>query len=185
MNIVARLARSYRRREGGMSLIEVLIAVLIMVVIALGILPLFSRSVRQNREGANYTDITNVARSALEEYLRLDFNAPEMTLPGGSTQLFTKQVYDRQLQRWVDSTVAIPAPANAAKPHLYERWIVIQQFTSGDFTSDGYLDDPKPGNTDRMLIQLKRIRVTVRPLWKSELALGNPMPFALETVKAI
>ena len=166
----------------GMSLVEVLIAAAIMAIIALGLLPLFARSVRQNREGANYTEATNVARSTLEGYIALDFNAPALTLVGSATQLQTVQVYDIGLQRWV--AVGTP-PSDATKPHRYERTVIVEQFGSGDLLDDGDLDTPLKGSDPDSLVQLKRIRVIVRPLWKNNSILGRPSPVSLETLKTV
>lgn len=171
-----------RAAERGLSLIEVLVAVAIMAAVALGIIPLFMRSIRQNREGANYSDITNVARSALEEVVHHDFNAPELTIDAGTSRK-TRQVYDRGLQRWVDSTTAIPAPSDVTKPHLYERWVTVEQFRGGDFNEDGYLDDPVPAGTNPMEVNIKRIRVMVRPLLGPEFAFGRRNNTTLEIIK--
>jgi type II secretory pathway pseudopilin PulG len=172
--------------ELGMSLIEVLVAVLIMTVIALGIVPLFMRSIRQNREGANYTEVTNVGRSALEEFSQLDFNAPELTIAAGN-DLRSRQVYDRGLERWVDSTAGIPVPVDITKPHVYERWITVEQFAAGDFTDDGYLDTPLAAGTDPTNVNIKRVRVMVLPLIYdgSAIAFDVRDPVTLEIIKGI
>ena len=182
LHLDTRRARA-RSRQRGMSLIEVLVAVLIMATVALSIIPLFIRAIRQNHDGATYNDVTNVARSALEEVVRHDFNAPELTVDVG-TQKRTKQVFDRGLQRWVDSTASMPAPSDPTKPHLYERWVTVEQFRGGDFNDDGYLDDPLPAGTNPMQVNLKRIRVMVRPLLGSSF-FGRPAPTTLEIIKAI
>lgn len=167
-------------RQGGMSLIEVLIAVLLMVVVALSLLPLFSRSIRQNREGGNLTDLTNVARSALEEHLQLDFNAPQLAIAVGSTERWTHQYWSAPQRRWL----ALADPANPPAGALWARSVQIQQFASGDLLDDGFLDDPLDGNAPADEIQLKLIRVIVRPLWRST-AFGRPTPIALEVLKAV
>lgn len=180
------IARPAGRRDAqrGLSLIEVLVAVALMTAIALGIIPLFMRSIRQNREGANYSDITNVARSSLEEMVRHDFNAPELTIDAGTSKK-SRQVYDRGLQRWVDSTVSMPPPSDPKKPHLYERWITVEQFRGGDFHEDGYLDSPLPAGTNPMEVNIKRIRVMVRPMLGAEFAFGHHSNTTLEIIKTI
>lgn len=183
--VASRPPSSPRHGEQGLSLIEVLVAVAIMMVIALGILPLFMRSIRQNREGANYTEVTNIARSALEEVVRHDFNSPELTIDAGTSKQ-TRDVYDRGLQRWVNInpvTASLPAPSDPDKPFFYERWITVEQFQGGDFTDDGYLDSPQPAGSDPLYIQVKRIRVMVVPLGQP--FLGRAVPTTLEMMKAI
>lgn len=180
------------RDELGMSLIEVLIAVAIMTVIALGIVPLFMRSIRQNREGANYTEVTNIARSALEELVRNDFNSPELTIDAGTVKE-TRQVYDRTLQLWVNASLApnpLPDPTDWTKPHFFERRIKVEQFAGGDFIEDGYLDTPEPAGTNPTEVQIKRIRVMVLPVFGStpgvgQFLLGSPNPTTLEAIKGI
>ncbi|HEV8628759.1 MAG TPA: type II secretion system protein [Thermoanaerobaculia bacterium] len=179
--------RARWHRAAGMSLVEVLVSLLIISTIAVGILPLFSRSMRQNREGGNYTELTNVARSALEEYLQLDFNAPPLTLVAGSTQLVTTQYLDPATQRWV--TFVLPAvPPAAAR---YQRTIQVQQFGSADLLNDGNLDTPLDGAKSSDEVQLKLVRVTVTPLWgrtgtgADSGLFGKRTPVTLEVLKAV
>ncbi len=181
-----RIPRRPQATQLGMSLIEVLIGVAIMFVVAIGIIPLFARSIRQNREGYNYTEITNIARSSLEELVQDDFNSPELTITAGN-QKVTKEVFDRSLKRWV---AAGTAPVDPSKPHLYERWVTIEQFSAGDFKDDGYLDSPLAAGSDPTTINIKRIRVMVRPMWgawaaSASFLLGAGNPVTLEAVKAV
>ena len=178
------------RGEAGMSLIEVLIALVLIGVVAIGIVPLFARSVRQNREGGNYTDITNVARSCLEEYLQFEFNAPSLTVPAGSTERMTNQYLDPGTKRWVTYVSPTVPPANA----LYQRSVQVQQFTAGDLVLDGSLDSPQDGGVPARNIQLKLVRVAVRPLWGGVGGgsgggvfdiLGKRTPIAIEVLKAV
>ena len=171
-------------KHSGMSLVEVLVAALIMVVVALGILPLFTRSIRQNREGANFTDLTNVARSALEEYLQMDFRAPKLTVPAGTDELVVQHYWDSAARQWLP----LPADLNSLPGTArFERTIQVQQFASGDLILDGTLDDPLAGDAPADLVQLKRIRVMVRALTISgrEFVAGRPTPVGLEVLKAI
>jgi type II secretory pathway pseudopilin PulG len=167
-----------------MTLVEVLVAVLIMVVVAMGLIPLFSRSIRQNREGANFMELTNVARSTLEQYLQLDFNAPQLTLADGQPDIVIQEYWHQGVRQWLP----LPADLNTLPiAAQVERTILIQQFSSGDLILDGKLDTPHPGGTSLQQIQLKRIRVMVRPLSivGREFATGRPTPIALEVLKAV
>jgi prepilin-type N-terminal cleavage/methylation domain-containing protein len=174
------------RQDSGMSLVEVLVAVAIMALVALAILPLFTRAVRQNREGGNFTEVTNVARSALEEYLQLDFNAPRLTVADGQTILRRQDYWDPVNRRWEPYDPAAPPFPIESPPVgvLWHRAIDVQQFTSGDLLEDGALDDPLDGSVSDERVQLKLIRVTVQPLWNS-FASGRPSPIALEGLKAV
>jgi len=73
-----------RKRESGMSLVEVMIGVALMAVTALALLPLFTHGVGQNRDGARLSELANGARSALEEYARLDLDSAPLQVPAGA-----------------------------------------------------------------------------------------------------
>jgi prepilin-type N-terminal cleavage/methylation domain-containing protein len=175
--------RTARRshEQAGMSLIEVLIAVLIMVVIAIGLLPLFNRSIRQNRDGSNYMELTNVARSTLEEYSQLDFNAQGLAVPAGQTMLLRHEYWSNAESRWLP----LPDPNNPPATARWQRSVQIEQFTAGDLVEDRALDDPLDGDTPEEFVHLKRIRVTVRPRWTAFDIFGRPTPIALQVVKTI
>lgn len=189
------------RRQRGMSLIEVLVAVLIMTVVALGIIPLFTRSMRQNREGSNYTNLTNVARGALEEVKGLDFNAPQLQIAGAQRIRNMYQYWDNNTRTWfswdtsasgawadlgglptaLDNGGPAPTPPSTA---VWFRTITVEQFTAGDLLTDKSLDFPLLGSTDGMDVHYKRIRVAVTPLWGVANILGRGTPVSLEVVKA-
>jgi prepilin-type N-terminal cleavage/methylation domain-containing protein len=69
------------RREAGLTLIEMLIAVALLGIILLGIAPLFIQSVRSNYAANEYTSIHNLARDRLEQLLNLPVTDPQLT-PG-------------------------------------------------------------------------------------------------------
>lgn len=175
--------RGRHSREAGMSLIEVLVAVLIMTAIALGLLPLFTRSVRQNREGANYMNLTNVARSTLEGYLQLRFDDPLLTVPAGQDLLERNEYWDEGDSTWKPMVDAETLPVG--KSVRWQRTIQVQQFSSGDFVDNGQLDNPLDGGFSPEFVQLKLVRVFVRPRWGADFAFGRPTPVALEIIKAI
>ena len=170
-------------RAAGMSLIEVLVAVLIMVAIALGVLPLFTRSIRQNREGANYMNLTNVARSTLESYMQLGFDDPRLAVPVGENALERHEYWDEGDSTWKPMADAETLPAG--KNVRWQRTIEVQQFSAGDFVDNGQLDNPLDGGFSPEFVQLKVVRVFVRPRWRADFAFGRPTPVALEIVKAI
>jgi type II secretory pathway pseudopilin PulG len=169
-------------REAGMSLVEVLIGVALLAVIAVGILPLFANSIRQNREGGKFTDLSNVARSTLEEYERLDFNAPQLSIPAGKTSSQLDQYWDATGRQWV----AFAAPGSPPSSALWQRSVVVQQYASGDLLDNGNLDTPLDGGVSASEVQLKMVRVVVRPLWNAaNKVLGVPTPVTLQLLKAV
>jgi prepilin-type N-terminal cleavage/methylation domain-containing protein len=177
-----------RRRQRGMSLVEVLIAMLIISVIAIGIVPLFARSARQNREGSNYTVMTNVVRSSLEEYLQIALDSPQLTLAPGTSEKLTNQYLDPLTKQWV----TFVAPTEPPSTSLYQRSIAVQQFTAGDLLDDGSLDNPLDGAASKQDVHIKLVRVSVRPLWGRAGSgggifglLGKRTPIAIELMKTV
>jgi prepilin-type N-terminal cleavage/methylation domain-containing protein len=106
--------------RNGFSLIEVLIAVAILGIVALGIVGLFSRSIVVNASGYDYAVLSAVARQALEELQGLPFtdaaldpstNPHTWTDPTGSGRFtVTYNVSDYFIQSWADVAGAGPWP---------------------------------------------------------------------------
>ena len=67
----------------GFSLIEVLIAMALAGLLLVGVLPLFTKSMTNNVEGNQLTEVTNRARLHLEELMAMRIDAEELTVPDG------------------------------------------------------------------------------------------------------
>jgi prepilin-type N-terminal cleavage/methylation domain-containing protein len=140
-------ARSDRRR--GFSLIEVLIAVGILLLVALGILPLFTRAMLSNVSGLESTRVSNQARSRLEELFQLPFNSPQLDVPGGSTELVVDQYYSPSTRQWESGT-------GAGVPAIFIRTTTIRQYGVTDLTT------PLDGDAPAAAVHLKEIVISVR-----------------------
>jgi Tfp pilus assembly protein PilV len=70
-----------RRREAGVTLVELLIATFLLALILLAIAPLFITSVKSNYAANEYTSIHNIARDRLEQLMSLPFNDAQLA-PG-------------------------------------------------------------------------------------------------------
>ncbi len=68
------------RRQAGLTLVEMLIAVALLGIVLLGIAPLFIASVRSNYAANEYTSIHNLARDRLEQLLNLPVTDPQLTV---------------------------------------------------------------------------------------------------------
>jgi type II secretory pathway pseudopilin PulG len=71
-----------RRREAGVTLVELLIATFLLALILLAIAPLFITSVKSNYAANEYTSIHNIARDRLEQLMSLPFNDPQLDAAG-------------------------------------------------------------------------------------------------------
>lgn len=141
-------------RRNGFSLVEVIIAALLMLAIILGLLPLFARSVLSNASGADSTQISNFSKSTTEALLQAPFNSTPVLVAGGTTELVTVEYWDDANKRFT-----LTAPA-AGDPPRWTRTTRVRQFSIEDL-DDGVLNDPKDGGTDPNFIHLKEVEVEV------------------------
>lgn len=111
-----------RRSAAGFTFIETLIAGAILVIIAIGILPIFIRSMANNATGGELTQKVNSAESRLEEYYPLNVDNPNINWSTGTVRT-TTNFYTRGVnpnanlgaatdRGWVtEGTLAQPVPA--------------------------------------------------------------------------
>lgn len=80
-------------RQGGLSLIELLIAMALFSFIAIGIVPMLVSSLASNNRGWEATQAANFAKSYLDPMLQAPYEAPGLTVPSGSTELLATSSY--------------------------------------------------------------------------------------------
>jgi len=136
------------RAQRGFSLIEVLIASVILLVISLGMVPLFTRAIGSNRSGFDYTQVSNFARSRAEEFFQYPFNSAKLTVPVGQTSLEVKDYYSSQNHDWEGSLTA-------GDFALFTRTTTIRQFGVLDLTT------PLDGGAEARTVHLKEITVAI------------------------
>ena len=162
------------RVAGGFSVVETLIASLILLFIALGIIPIFARAIRDNSSGSDSSQATNHARSRIEEALQLPFNNQALAVTGAATAAQTVDFWDQgspdrvgeTAERWVTTR---PSLTRA----LWTRTLQVRQFGIADL-DDGRLDTPLPGSTQPVFVHLKEVEVRL----VSEKQPGNPLATA-------
>ena len=140
-----------RRAEAGFSFIEVVIASLLLLMIAVAVLPMFTEAAASNESGREYTDVANFARSRAEELTQLQFNAEPLTITSGTERLH-EEYYSRLTKKWVTGT------PTSADPALWLRRTRIHQYEAMDRS----LTTPLPAGTDPLRIHVKEILVEVR-----------------------
>lgn len=142
--------------EQGFSLIEVLIASGILLVVALGVLPIFAQAIVNNRAGADYTQATNIAKSELERLYALPFSSPELQVTGEATERIA--YYSQHQKKW------LAGAAPTADPPLWTRTTTIRQYGLGgvvDIDKDGAFDPPLPEGTAAAFVHVKEIEIRV------------------------
>jgi type II secretory pathway pseudopilin PulG len=164
----------------GFSMIEALIAAAILLIIALGLIPLFSRAITDNTNGNDATQATNGGRTQLEEYLGMPFANAKLTIPAGSTETLTTdsftlgdphQVGDAKEGWW-------PGTPTDKGTILWTRRTRVRQFKFNDLTT------PLAGNADPRDIQVKEIEVVmINP--KQGGILGSGQGITLRMLKSL
>jgi prepilin-type N-terminal cleavage/methylation domain-containing protein len=146
------------KRDRGFSVVEVLIATLIFLIIAVGILPLFAASTKNNLDGREATETANFGRSAVEDLLQAQFNDPRLAVPAAATVSTVQEYYSKKDLVWKAGT------GTAVDPALWRRQIRVRQFNVKDMMEDGVLDEPETGAADPGQVHLKEVDVQV---WSS------------------
>lgn len=153
--------RGRRRRvagrpiAAGLSLVEVLIASFLLLVILLGVLPLFTRAMISNNSGRESTMVSTLAQSKADEYLQLPFEREELTLDSG-TEKVVEEYFSVADQEWKPVTPAASGPA------LFTRTTTVRQYgITVDASGDTDLTDPLDASVAQSAVQLKEIEVTV------------------------
>ena len=154
------------RSPRGFSLVEVLIASALLLIMATGILPLFTRSIVSNAEGYNHTQVANAARSRGEEFFQLPFNSEPLTLLAGTERLYD-EYYSKQNRVWIDGTV--PAGETA----LFTRTTTIRQYNVNDPAT------PLVSTAPPTTVHLKEIVVRVQSTRVGPLGVGKQIAVRL------
>ena len=155
-------ARVHARSHGeaGFSLVEGMIAALILLFVILGVLPLVSQSMLNNLQGNTASFQTSASVDGTETRLSLPFNSPELVIQVGSTSLVTEEVFTLDSNRWIDKVTFDADPQGDAEH--FRRTATLEQVSAGDLDDDDRLDTPLDGGTDAGSVHIKRVRMVIR-----------------------
>lgn len=157
-----------RRGEAGFSLVEALVATGILLMIAIGVIPLFASSILNNTRGSDSTLSTNYSRTQVENLLQLPFNSPSLTVPAAASQAETDEWWapgatgaiNDSAEGWRDAALT-PKPTGMVSP--WSRKTTVAQF-SVSALADGRLDpkiEAEDGSTPANNVHLKVVAVEV------------------------
>lgn len=168
--------------SGGFSLVEVLVASFFLLVILLGVLPIFTRSMVTNQMAYDNTRAAAFARSEVENYMQAPFNdpggTPVMDLPVGQTELEKDEYFDPETHAWV----AGPAPPGTS--YLWSRNIKVRQFHISAI-DNGVLEDSEAltGGAHADNVHLKQVLIEIQR-GKDSSVLGPPRTITLNTFRS-
>ncbi len=179
-----RHSRSALRNGNGFSLIEVLVASFFLLVIMMGVLPLFHRATVTNQMSYDNTRAAAFARTEMEGYLQVPFDdpfsapSPVMSIPGGDTSLVTEEYYDPDTETWIAG-----APPSGAQ-YEWSRKVTVRQFNIRAI-DNGVLDDVEvlPGNANSLNVHLKQVLVEVQRGSQQSL-FGPPRQLTLNLIRS-
>lgn len=138
-----------RPGQAGFSLVEVLLASVILLIMLLGLVPVFLQSMGSNLEGKESSDVSIFARSRAEELFALDFNSEPLRLSDGTERQYFEVYRDGDWEAVV-SLGTLPTGTE------WTRTATIRQFNIAT------LDDPLAFDADPGQVHLKEIVVSVR-----------------------
>jgi Tfp pilus assembly protein PilV len=172
-----------RAAAAGFSLIEALIAAAILLIIALGLVPLFSRAITDNTTGNDATQATNGGRTRLEDLMQLPFNNTRLAILAGQTE---SQLIDSYALGDVKQTGDADEGWWAGSPTgkgtlVWKRTTKVRQYSVSDLAVDHMLTQPLDGGTQAIFVQLKEIEVQIDNPKKG--ILGNGQGITLHMVK--
>jgi len=141
-------------------MIEALVAAVILLIISLGLIPLFSRSIGNNLTGNDALQSTNFGRAELEQAIQLPFNNQSLTVPAGNTVGST-------IESWTQGSTSVGddkegwtagASPSGRGTVLWTRTTRVRQYGISDI-QDGRLDNALAGGTQPIFVHLKEIEV--------------------------
>ena len=167
----------------GFSLVEVVIASAIFLVIAIGVLPLFTRSINSNLIGNDYMNAANHGRSGLETFHQMDFNSAALSPDPAATSKEVKDYWSQGDPQKTGDEGWLATPPTTAQT-LWQRTTTVRQY-SVNALADGNLktDEALPGGTDPIFVHLKEIRIQVQST-RGGGALGGGKQITLRVLKA-
>jgi type II secretory pathway pseudopilin PulG len=165
------------RAAAGFSLIEAMLAALILLVVALGILPLFTRAMASNFSGSESTSLSNLAAGHAEELYQLPFAHADLSVAPGTTERVTDEVWTEGEGRWI-----LAGTEASGDLVLWRRQTRIRQFNINDLLDNNPV--PLDGGAPAGSVHVKEIEVEVRSARDGSIALGVARPLRVRLLKA-
>ncbi len=171
-----------KQPSNGFSLVEVLVASFFMLIVMLGVLPVFTRSLVTNQMAYDNTRAAAFARSEMENYIRSPFDDPSakpvMDVPSSGSELQTEEYFDTVTKTWIAG-----APPSGTR-YEWTKKVTIRQFHISAI-DDQVLDDAEAlqGTAHSGNVHLKQVLIEIQRGNESSL-LGPPRTITLNTIRS-
>lgn len=164
------------RTSAGFSLIEALISALLLVIVILGLIPLFSAAMRNTLAGRELSVASQHGRSQVEELVQLPLDRPALVVPLGTDEGTETEHVALGEERWTSGAAPGPAP--------WERTTVVRQYNVRDLYESGRLTTRLPGGTAPGSVHLREMFVEVEVEREAAGPLGRGRRVVLSTVRS-
>jgi len=143
--------RPPRAGEAGFSLLEALIAAALLLLVVLGVIPLFTQAMVNNLHGETATTTSVGAAEDVETAFGDVFDSRFTEVPAGSTELSALDYFAEDTRAWVTA-------APSGQPALY-RSRNVQQYSLSDLEdpTQPYFHTPLDGTTDPIYVHVKLV----------------------------
>ena len=153
MELKVATERAGRRGEAGFSLIEGLVAAVIVLVVALSLIPLVASSMRNTAAGRDYSVASQFGRSQVDELNDVPFYDDDVVVPAGQTVVEREAYWDPDSHRWTGSP--------STSPSAWGRTTTLRQYNVNDLVTSGRLVDPLDGGAPAPQVHLREVIVEV------------------------
>jgi Tfp pilus assembly protein PilV len=170
------------RSAAGFSMVEALIAAAILLIIAIGMIPLFTRSMVNNALGSDYTQATTFGKTSLERLGKGPVKSVDLTLSAG-TNLQRVDYIEKSATKGTPVT-DLDWKYTVTDPNklVWTRTTRVRQFRF-DAVDDGVLSDAEalPAGTNDADWEVKEISL-VLDSGKRKAAVRSPLASIRQTV---
>jgi type II secretory pathway pseudopilin PulG len=145
--------RGARAGDAGFSLIEVLVAALILVLVVLALVPLFAQSMNNTLAGREYSVASQFGRSRADELYQLPLESEEMLVAPGDRESVSSELWDPDADAWTATAPASPSP--------WRRTTTVRQYNVNDLLQEGRLVHELDGGAPAPQVHLREVIVEV------------------------
>lgn len=168
----------------GFTLVEVLVALLLLAVGLLAIAPMFSGSLKSNAGGQDFSMLNALAKQELEQLLQYSFTDPRLAVPSGSTVSIVNQdgsttsssgqLYSSEIQPCIVVATGLLTSTCTTGTTIsfpYELVYIVQDFPMTSI-KQGSVPDPTTATDDSWTTQGAKM-ITVFAAAKRTMGAGN------------